>query len=63
MQFKVGGTRLKQPGTKKMTQTSHKESSGPVAIMLFIVGVRYKKMTQTSHKESSGPVAVVYFGC
>ena len=38
--FKVGGTRLKQPGTKKMRQTSHKESSGPVAIMLFILGVR-----------------------
>ena len=25
---------------KKMRQTSHKESSGPVAIMLFIFGVR-----------------------
>ena len=25
---------------KKMRQTSHKESSGPVAIMLFILGVR-----------------------
>ena len=44
-----------------MRQTSHKESSGPVAIMLFIVGVRYKKMRQTSHKESSGPVAIMLF--
>eukprot|EP00731_Ephydatia_muelleri_P008710 Em0004g1048a len=33
--FKVGGTRLKQPGTKKMTQTSHKESSGPVALWVL----------------------------
>ena len=44
-----------------MRQTSHKESSGPVAIMLFIVGVRYKEMRQASHKKSSGPGAIMLF--